>query len=228
MTKSRGILKRIRWTAEDFAILDREYPDTPTGIIATLLERPLHTVYQAARRRGLSKSEAFKASEASGRMLKGGVHRGEATRFKPGQISHNAGIRSPGYAPGRMAESQFKKGQRSSNWLPVGSTRINADGYLDVKVTDSGYPPRDWKGVHRLVWQEANGPIPRGHVVVFRKGRATTDPAAITVDALELLTRIELMKRNSYHNRYPKEIGLAIQLKGALTRQINRRERGEE
>lgn len=33
------------------------------------------------------------------------------------------------------------------------------------------------------------------------------------------------MRRNSYHTRYPKEIGLVIQLKGALQRQINKRER---
>ena len=28
--------------------------------------------------------------------------------------------------------------------------------------------------------------------------------------------------RNSYHNRYPKEVCLAIQLRGALMRKINR------
>ena len=38
-----------------------------------------------------------------------------------------------------------------------------------------------------------------------------------------LMTRAELMKRNSYHNRYPKEVARLVQLRGAVTRQINKR-----
>ncbi|EMM6737362.1 HNH endonuclease, partial [Pseudomonas aeruginosa] len=42
--------------------------------------------------------------------------------------------------------TRFKKGQKPHTWLPVGSTRISADGYLQRKISDTGYPPRDWKG----------------------------------------------------------------------------------
>ncbi len=76
--------------------------------------------------------------------------------------------------------------------------------------------------VARLVWEEANGPIPPGHAVVFKPGRATTERQAITPDALELLSRGELMKRNTRHN-YPPELNALLSLKAALTRRINRR-----
>jgi hypothetical protein len=45
----------------------------------------------------------------------------------------------------------------------------------------------------------------------------------ITLGRLELISRAENMRRNSYHTRYPKEVAQLIQLRGALNRQINKR-----
>ena len=71
------------------------------------------------------------------------------------------------------------------------------------------------------MWERAHGAIPAGHAVVFRPGRFTTNPDAITEDGLELVTRAELMRRNTIHN-YPPELARLVQLKGAITRQVNR------
>lgn len=90
------------------------------------------------------------------------------------------------------------------------------------RVGDHGRPP----GVFRHITRSWRGPAGRGTawhgVVVFRAGRRTTDPALITPDALELVTREELMRRNTVH-RLPREVAQAVQLVGALRRQINRR-----
>lgn len=134
--------------------------------------------------------------------------------------------------PEASQATQFKAGRAPSethNYRPIGSTRICKDGYLEKKVSDDKtvYPARRWIGVHRLVWEAANGPIPRGHAVVFKPGLHTTEEAEITLDRIELLTRAELMKRNSYHNRYPKEVARLVQLRGAVTRQINKRRNQE-
>jgi hypothetical protein len=59
-------------------------------------------------------------------------------------------------------------------------------------------------------------------VVVFRPGRATTDPALVTLDAVELITRREIMARNTMH-RLPEPLARTIQLRGVLTRAINQR-----
>jgi hypothetical protein len=77
--------------------------------------------------------------------------------------------------------------------------------------------------VHLLVWEAANGPVPPGHAITFLPGRRTTDASLITLDALQLVSRAELMRRNSHHTNYPKEVSQLIQLKGALNRKINRR-----
>jgi len=55
-------------------------------------------------------------------------------------------------------------------------------------------------------------------VVIFRNA----DHADIRLENLELITRRELMLRNSVHN-LPKPLAQAVQLLGALNRQIRRR-----
>jgi hypothetical protein len=216
------------WTKREIALIRRDYPHKATKVVATALNRPLSGVYRTANLLGVKKSAKFLASSESGRLKKL-TQSGAAFRFKKGAVPPNKGLRRPGYAPGRMRETQFKRGQRSgiaaAHWVPVGSYRVNGDGYLDRKVRDDGPAPKRWVSVHRLVWIEAHGPIPPAHAVTFKPGRATTELAKITLDALELVSRGELMKRNSYHTNYPKELAQLIQLRGAVQRQINRRER---
>jgi len=135
-------------------------------------------------------------------------------------------------AGGRAAETQFKTGrlpQEARNYAPIGSTCVRSDGYLYRKVSDdlSLAPKQRWVAAHRLVWEAANGPVPAGQTVAFKQGRKTTEPELITLDAIEVLTRAELMTRNRYQ-RFPKEVAQLIQLKGALARQINTRSRALE
>ncbi|MFM0243839.1 HNH endonuclease [Paraburkholderia sediminicola] len=122
--------------------------------------------------------------------------------------------------------TQFKKGEMRGaaqhNYVPIGSERISKDGYLERKVNDDHpTPARRWIGVHRLVWEAANGPIPRGHVVCFLPGRKTSEVEKITLDAVELVSRVELARRNHPVSRSP-ELAKLVQLKGAITRQVNR------
>ena len=60
--------------------------------------------------------------------------------------------------------------------------------------------------------------MPQGHAVVFKNG----NKADIRIENLELITRRELMARNTVHN-LPPAIVQVVQLRGALVRQINRR-----
>jgi hypothetical protein len=52
-------------------------------------------------------------------------------------------------------------------------------------------------------------------------GRKTSDVDKITLDALEMVSRAELARRNHPVSRSP-ELAKLVQLKGAITRQINR------
>lgn len=198
------------WTRAELEQLRERYPHEDTAALAKRLGRTRASVTQQALAHGLRKSPGHLASLRAARITKlvasGEAHRFGATNWTPTD---------------RMRATQFKPGNRPGNWLPVGALRINSDGYLDRKITDTGYPLRDWKGVHRLVWEAAHGSIPPGHVVTFRPGRRTTDPTLITPDALELVTHAELMRRNSVH-RLPPELVSLVQLRGRLVRQINK------
>lgn len=236
MTRSRGIRPvRRAWTDEEIETVRINYADHATYVIAYLVDRTEGSVHQLAQKLGLRKSAAFLASDRSERVQRGKQDPAmRATQFKPGQVPANKGLRRPGWAPGRMADGQFKKGRKpeeARNYRPVGSERYDEKrGVVIRKVTDdtSIYPAARWQPVHRLVWEAVHGAAPEGHLVVFRPGMKTLDSSLITIDRLELVTHAEQMRRNSYHTRYPKEVGQLIQLKGALNRKINRRNRERE
>lgn len=218
---------RKPWAAGELALLREQFPCRPTQQIAAALGRSLSAVFQRAHKLGLRKSEAHLHSELAGRIQRGRTDsRMLKTQFRPGQRPWNKGLH---YQPGgRAKDGQFKPGTcngRAAQLVqPVGAYRVNADGYLDRKVSDEpGLQSRRWRPVHCLVWEAAHGPIPPGHVVAFLPGRRSVDPGLITLDALELITRQELMRRNSVHTIYPPEIARVAQLRGAINRQINKR-----
>lgn len=147
------------------------------------------------------------------------------TSFKSGQIPWNKGIKF--YSGGRSHETRFKKGVMSGaaqrNHVPIGTLRISQDGCLERKITDDPTlkPKMRWEPVQRLVWQDAHGPIPAGHIVVFRKGMKTVAEEEVTVDRLECITMAENMRRNSPYLNNP-DMAKLYQLKGAIARQVNR------
>lgn len=210
------------WTPEQLELLRRLYPGTPTRDVAKACGHCLGSTYKHANTLGLKKSAAFLASPASGR-LEHHLYRGEKTRFKKGQVPANKGLRRPGWHRGRMRETQFKKGVRPHTWRPLGHERM-CDGYLQRKVQDTGYTPDDYRPVHRLMWEEAHGPIPPGQVVVFKDGNRKH----IALDNLELITRQELQRRNHWKNRYPADVVGAIVARIALKRAITMRLKREE
>lgn len=198
------------WTKADIAKLVKAYPDTATDELAERMGRSLASIRNQAIKLGLRKSPEY-------HLVRGGT-------FKPGHKAWNKGKPHPAARSEGAMRGWFKKGQLNGqaarNYKRMGSLRVK-DDLLERKVSDRG--PIRWVPIHRLVWEAANGPVPAGHVVVFRQGRRTLEESEITIDRLELISRAENMRRNSYHTRYPKEVAQLIQLRGALNRQINKR-----
>lgn len=194
---------RHPWTPTALICLRVLYPNVENAALGKRL-RPRRTwsaVQNMAVKLGLKKSAAFMA--------------GPVCRFQKGMEPWNVG--KTGYM-GANATS-FRKGHRPQTWRPVGSERVNRDGTLERKVGN----PRRWKPYKDIVWTAAHGRIPRGRFVVH-KNRNRAD---FRLSNLELVNRAENMERNTYH-RYPKEIARLIQLRGALNRQINKREKERE
>jgi hypothetical protein len=214
--------QRRRWSPAGLATLRRLYADTPSKEIAHRVGRSIHQVYAKAADLGLEKSATYMAGPHACRLRRGD-HVGARFRYPKGHIPANKGLRRPGFSPGRMAETQFKKGE-ATNWKPVGATRL-VDGYVYRKVSDIRHVPwtRNWRCEHFLMWEKAFGPVPDGHAIAFKDG----DRTHVVLENLELISRRELMARNTVHN-LPPEIVEVIQLRGALVRQINRRSRAHE
>jgi hypothetical protein len=229
MTKSRGINRpKTRWTPVMVELLRQWFPFHPTAVVAGALRLTERAVSQKAAALCLRKSPEYLASDKSGRILRGRTDpRMVATQFKKGLVPWNTGAKGvTGVHPNSRA-TQFKKGQMHGaaqhNYVPIGSLRISADGALERKVTDdhSVYPAKRWRPVARLVWEATHGPIPAGHIVVFRPGKKTIVAAEITVDRLECISRAENARRNHPRSKSP-ELGQLVQIKGQITRQVNR------
>lgn len=228
MTKSRGINHpKATWTPALDAELTRRYPHERSADIAADMGLRLPQIYSRANLLGLKKSTEVIVAMARERS-KDPNHGGRASRFQKGFVPANKGLRRPGWAPGDMAKTQFKKGNAPHTTLPVGSYRIDKSGNLQRKIGNaSGNNSKRWRCVHELVWVAANGPVPSGHIVVFKKGMRTSVLEEITLDRAECVSLAENMRRNTFHN-YGPEVAKVVQLRGQITRQINKREGKKE
>lgn len=210
-------LKKL-WSDEEIAVLVVRYPHEPTGVIAEDLGRNFVQVYNKCHQLGLRKTPEFLSSAGRDRIQNLSQ---VANRFKPGFEPWNKGISFD--SGGRSHETRFKPGSNPKNTLVVGSYRIEKNGILQLKISDSrGNASKRWRSVHELVWIEANGPVPEGHLVIFRRGQTTNKLEEITLDRIECISRSENMRRNSVHN-LPKQLAELVQLRGVLNRQINKK-----
>lgn len=201
--------KRQRfWTKEEVDHLRANYADTTNAELAEIYGRTVPSVTQRATKERLRKSDAFRASAKSGRIL-------------PGDKPWNKGVTGVTGRHPNSKKHHFRRGQRGHNEHPVGALRVNKDGYVEIKRPDDcPLPARRWEPYHRLVWMQHHGAIPQGHVILFKPGTHSTDPDQIVIENLEMITRTELMQRNSIQ-RYPAELrGAMIQL-GYMRNRLN-------
>ena len=194
-------MKRKIWEEwEDKLLLD-SYATTPTIELATRLGRSLSSLYSRTRTLGIRKCEQYLRDPELNTQLKNFIMGGKKNHFKKGRVPENKGRKQKEYmsqeAINRTKATRFKRGDRPFNWKPVGSTRINVDGYVEVKVKE----PRTWKLQHRILWEEHNGKIPKAHAVIFKNNNSLD----IRIDNLELITLAENMARNSIQ-AYPDEV----------------------
>jgi hypothetical protein len=127
---------------------------------------------------GINQIKAFKKNR--------GLSSGLDGRFKPGHIPFNKGKEGVG----GWEPTQFKKGHKPHNYKPVGTERVNGDDYVDIKVAD----PNKWRAKHILVWEKENGPVPKGHVIIFGDGNRRN----FELDNLILVSRKQLALLNKH------------------------------
>lgn len=217
---------RTFWTPKEDSVLIYLYPNNRTeDILAFLPGKTKSGLYYRAEKLGLKKAPGLVARLAAEAMANPN-HGGRRSQFQKGVATWNKG---KSYMPGgRCSEGWFKPGQKPHTTMAVGSYRVTTDKsgkqYLEQKYSDaSGNNSQRWKGVHRLVWEAAHGPVAPGYVVTFKPGMHSIVLEEITLDRLECISRQDNMRRNSYH-QYGPEVAKVVQLRGAIQRQINKRE----
>lgn len=65
--------------------------------------------------------------------------------------------------------TMFKKGNVPANRRPIGSERIDKNGYILIKIQD-GHRTKNWTRKHRYLYEQVYGKIPAGHKVIFADG----------------------------------------------------------
>jgi hypothetical protein len=112
------------------------------------------------------------------------LRNGLCGRFSPGLIPHNKGVKGLHYS----RATEWMPGHKPWNYEPIGSERITRDGYLEIKIA----APRFWKGKHILIWEKANGAVPKGIVIIFADG----DKTNFKLKNLLMISRGELAVMN--------------------------------
>lgn len=171
--------KRKRWTQAEDDYLRKIYPEMSNEEVAMWLHRSKRAVMAHAYILGVHKSPEF----AEKQFRKG--------QFRKGQTPHNKGKSRKYWASDesqqRMAKGQFKPGQvRDDNPngrknKPIGHEKVYADGYVWI-ITEHGR-----KQKHRVVWEQAHGPIPPDYCVKFKDGNRTN----CSLDNLYLVSRAD-------------------------------------
>ena len=105
-------------------------------------------------------------------------------RIKPGTAPWNKGVKGLQHSPA----TQWKKGCASNRKLPVGSITVRTrkrDGTprAFIKVAE----PNSWRPNAVVVWEAANGPVPRGMIIHHRDHNSLNDD----LKNLQAMTRAE-------------------------------------
>ena len=178
------------------------YEDEDTKALSQELGISIKKIYNLATKLNLKKSQQYMDNwKLSGRGKM--IEAGKAFRFKKGQKSWNKDKSPQDYMPAesyaKIILTQFKKGGLPPNTMHDGAITLRHDKtgkkYLYIRIAKA-----KWILYHQKIYQDAYGPIPKNHIIVF-KDRNTLN---VSLDNLECITRIENMHRNSLHRLSPE------------------------
>ena len=180
----------------------RRYPNECTKDLAADLGITVSKVYNIADKFRVKKSKEYLnnwALSGRGKM----IERGKKFRFKKGHESWNKGksaveyLRPEEYA--KMQKTQFKPGDQPHNTKHDGAITLRNDKsgtkYLYIRISKG-----NWIPYHVKIYQDAYGPIPKNHIIVFKDFNSLN----VKLDNLLCISRAENMKRNSLHRLDPE------------------------
>lgn len=198
------------WTHEENNTLKRLYPDLLTSEISKLLPgRTSSSISGQASKLGIKKSKEHLSKLGVSLKVSGAAH-----RYPKGNVPINKGKVMTKDVREKIKHTFFKKGHRTHNTKPVGTISERQDNsgvkYKYIKIADN-----DWQLTHRMVWEQHNGPIPKGNRIHF----IDKNTLNCGIENLKCLSAQEAMDMNRISD-LPVELQEVIKLKNKLTRKI--------
>ena len=169
------------YTAEQRAFLEENYLGVKTRDLAQMFNDRFGT----ERTRDQIKSY----------LTNHNLHNGVVCQFPKGHIPANKGKKMNPEVYARIKATMFQKGHRPANYKPIGSERVDKDGYHLVKVAE----PNIWRAKHVILWEKYNGPVPKGQKVVF----ANQNHDDIRIENLLIVSAAQLCVVNKRRMVYP-------------------------
>jgi len=141
------------------------------------------------------------------------------SRKKSGEPSWNKGKKMSPEEYERMKHTFFQRGHIPHNTLKDGDITIRRFYKAEIRYKFIRIAEGKWEFLHRHTWITNNGPIPEGMLVVFKDFNQMN----CDIENLELLTREEIMIRNSIHYKdFPQELIKAAQSIAILNKTIKK------
>lgn len=194
-------VQRFRFTKEQISELKKDYATTLNKDLAERFGCSIHSIENKGYQLKLKKDIEFIRQIAKDNFTKD--HPARKHWIKKGTTPPNKGKKQEEYmskeAIERTKSTRFKKGSIPPNAVPVGYERIDADGYIYIKIEGK----RKLALKHRHVWEQTNGKIPKGYNIQFKDGNRSN----CNIENLYMISRAEQMKNeNSASKNLPDGI----------------------
>jgi hypothetical protein len=163
-----------QWSSEEYWKYQTQYPqgmyefirDNSWGVsskeMAEMCNEKFGTNWTKDRMKHFRQRHGIKSG------VTGWYQKGHAPGNKGKKLEEYVGEKRAAEIKKKLAPTQFKKGHAPLNEYPLGTITTSTEGYLIKKVKMEGSRWERWAFVHRMVWEEHNGPIPEGMIVSFR------------------------------------------------------------
>lgn len=199
-------------------LLKALYPHTQNSAIARLFGITAHAVYDRAYRLRLKKADTFLRDTTALKWREGKHEGSKKTHFKKGFTPVNKGKKMSNELKDKVKHTFFKKGNMPHNSYSQESgvitirTDKRGNDYQFIKLAHGV-----WEPLHRHVWQQANGAIPKDYIIIFKDFNTMN----CQLQNLDCITKSDNMKRNTIQN-FPEEVKTNIILTRTLNKKIKK------
>lgn len=188
------------FSAEEDRFLRNHYNTVPAKRMSKMLGRSESASRQRMQRLGLRPS-----AEAIAKFKKD-------SQLKPGNIPWSKGLkglRIPGSEKGWFKKGQVSRNTKSDGVITIRHHKRSGRSYKYIRIAKN-----KWMLLHQYNWIEKNGPIPEGHILVFKDG----DNMNCEPENMRLITQAQHMDESRNKDSFIAKTMSGIQGKGWIAR----------